>query len=428
MNGENPDSGPIGPDDPDRDDGEADGPLGWIAPEDRLWRHPSEIGGAPTANRPAGLGGGTEGARRTRTSTWVAGGVAACAVGALLVSGLVMATSGASPGAPGGGTASASNSTMVTPTTEAGTAHLASATDMARAVDTIRPSLVALSVTRPSGTATVTGVSAEAGGVIVTTAAALAGASSLAVTTPGGGHQAAQLVGEDRTSGLAVVRETADLPVAGFDLQDPPTGSVAMAVAVAGRPGKGDPVPVVVYAGTVESSGTPAGADAVTTVFATTSVATPLQSRDVGCVLLDSQGQVAGILETTRTAGGTTTGEFLPAELVMGVTRQLVAGGSVNSGWLGVEASDATQGAGGAVLDTVDRPGPAAQAGLAVGDTVVAIDGGAVHSVAELRTRLYAEPPGTAVPVTFVRDGVQATTTAVLTGQDSDASAVQPAP
>jgi len=426
VNGESPGPGAIGPEDPESNDGEADATRGWIPPEDRLWRHPSEVGAPFTGYRPADTDGDPGGARRVRTSTWVAGGVVACAVGALLVSGLVMATSGASPGVGGGGTYPPTASTVATPTTEAGTARLASATDMARAIDAARPSLVALSVTRPSGTVTVTGVSAEAGGVIVTTAAAVAGATSLVTTTPGGGRQSVQLVGEDPTSGIAVVRGTADLPVAAFDLQDPAAGSVAMAVAVTGRPRGGGPAPMAIYAGTVESSGIPTGAG--TTVFAGTTVATPLESRDVGCVLLDGQGRVAGILATTRTTAGGTMGEFLPAALVMGVTRQLVSDGTVDSGWLGVEAGDVTQGAGGAVLDTVDPAGPAAQAGLRVGDTVVAVDGGAVHSVAELRTRLYAEPPGTAVPVTFVRDGVQATTTAVLTGQDTDASATTPSP
>jgi S1-C subfamily serine protease len=34
--------------------------------------------------------------------------------------------------------------------------------------------------------------------------------------------------------------------------------------------------------------------------------------------------------------------------------------------------------------------------------------------VAELTTRIYADPPGTELPVTFVRDGTAVSTTAVL--------------
>jgi S1-C subfamily serine protease len=358
----------------------------------------------------------------------VVGGAAVCAVGALLVSGLVMATSGASPGAAGGGAPSTTAATIATPTTEPGTAHLASATSMARALETARPSLVALSVTRPSGTTTVTGVSAEAGGVIVTTVAALSGATSLSAESPDGTRQTVEMVGQDPTSGLAVVRGTADLPVAGFDLGDPAPGTVEMAVAVTGVPVGGQRLPLAVYAGTVESAGTAPGTDAATTTFATTTVATPVGTGDAGCVLLDAQGQVAGILETARTAGDATVAEFLPAELVAGVTRQLVAGGSVDRGWLGVDASDATQAPGGAVLQTVDPSGAAARGGLAVGDTIVAVDGGAVHSVAELRTRLYAEPPGTTVPVTYLRNGVAGTTTVELAAGDTDDSATTRSP
>ena len=60
--------------------------------------------------------------------------------------------------------------------------------------------------------------------------------------------------------------------------------------------------------------------------------------------------------------------------------------------------------------------GAAAQAGLQPGDVIVAVDGQAVRSVAELATRLYGDPPGlrsSASPC--VRDGVTFHTVVVLT-------------
>ena len=53
---------------------------------------------------------------------------------------------------------------------------------------------------------------------------------------------------------------------------------------------------------------------------------------------------------------------------------------------------------------------PAALAGLDAGDVVTAVDGAPVHSMAELMTRLYPDPPGTSVVVTFDRSGVTGTT------------------
>ena len=58
--------------------------------------------------------------------------------------------------------------------------------------------------------------------------------------------------------------------------------------------------------------------------------------------------------------------------------------------------------------------GSADQAGLRPGDRIIAVDAGEVRSVAELTTRLYAEPPGTELSVRFVRGGRTPDTTVVL--------------
>ena len=417
VSSESPGPEDTGPDDPDHSAADGDGLRGWIDPDDRLWRHPSESG-APGPAAPTGRA-------RHRSNPWLLGGLAASAVAVLLVTGLIVANSGASPGALGGAT-STSSVTLPPPTTEPGTAHLASATDMARAVASVRPDLVVLDVTRHGSSATATGLSAEAGGIIVTTVDAVTGATGIVVDEADGDHETAQMVGQDPTSGIAVLRGTADLPVANFDLGDPAPGSTALAVAATSGTSPSSAPSATVYAGTVASSGWAVDADAVTTDFASTAVRAPLDARDQGCALLDAQGQVSGILDTTTTSGTTTMAVFLPAELVVGVAHQLVAGGSIERGWLGVDASDASSSPSavvtGALLDTVDQGGAAARAGLRVGDTIVAVGGVAVHSVAELRTRLYSDLPGSIVSVTFDRAGVQTTTSVELDPSGADAS------
>jgi S1-C subfamily serine protease len=130
---------------------------------------------------------------------------------------------------------------------------------------------------------------------------------------------------------------------------------------------------------------------------------------------LNDQGQISGILETTHAEGKTTIGVFLPAELVVGVARQLVTVGSVIRGWLGVDGSNPNSETGstplptsndqapseGVTVDAVDADGAAARAGLQVGDVILAVNGQAVHSMAELRTQLYPDLPGTTVTVTI---------------------------
>jgi len=58
--------------------------------------------------------------------------------------------------------------------------------------------------------------------------------------------------------------------------------------------------------------------------------------------------------------------------------------------------------------------GSAASAGIESGDRIVAVDGDEVRSVAELTTRLYADPPGTELPVTVLRSGYTLTDTVIL--------------
>src|ERR1019366_5282342 len=94
------------------------------------------------------------------------------------------------------------------------------------------------------------------------------------------------------------------------------------------------------YAGTVLSSGLPLEGGGLTSGFAGTAVATPLTADDIGCPLLDRSGNVSGILEQVTQSGASTRSVFLPAELVLGVARQLVSSGVVDPGWLGVAGSD----------------------------------------------------------------------------------------
>jgi S1-C subfamily serine protease len=74
------------------------------------------------------------------------------------------------------------------------------------------------------------------------------------------------------------------------------------------------------------------------------------------------------------------------------------------------------------VVDTVQPGGAAAQAGIRVGDSIVDIDGRTVRSLADLRTRLYADPPGASLTVTYHRNGATATVGVELTGTQAAAS------
>ncbi len=417
-------------DDDNSDFNDGDWMRGWIHPDDRLWRHPSE--GRPTlvdATGENGIDTATTGnLGRHGAAPWLICGSLCIALAVAAVAVIVADT--------GQSTTSALTTSFPfvrsAPTTEPGSVNVLSGYQIDNVVASVRPSTVALRVLRPAGAATVMGLVVEAGGIVVTTARAVTGATRITAVEPDGSRQPAGLVGVDPRSDLAVFHIADDLPAATFDDGDPSAGSVAMAVTMRPRR-RAQPAPLV-YAGTVLSSGMAVAGDPVTTTFAATSVRAPLDADDLGCPLVDDHGHVVGMLEFTTRLGRSKVAVFLPGALVAGVARQLVSSGEVDHGWLGVEGSAvtavpmsstlvtspaSTAQPSGAVLTAVVKDSPAALAGLAPGDVVMAVDGAPVHSMSELMTRLYPDPPGTSVDVTFQRS--QATETVAVQLADPDA-------
>lgn len=428
MDGGFPEAEDPDPDDADRGDPELDRIRGWLSPDDRLWRHPSEMGGAGAARPTATVD-------RGRSGQWVASTAAVCVVGVLLVGGLLMANTGASPTSSPHTTATTTADEVVSPTTEQGVGDTITREQMAQTVSTIGPSMVALTVTVAGRSIHSTGVTVESGGLVVALASAVAGATSINTVDPDGRRTSAAVLASDQNSNLAILRVGSDLPVAQFsDDADMKPGDATVAVAPEPRAGNAG-VTDAVYAGTVRSSGTAVDADATTSAMSATAVNAPLGAGDAGCALINHAGAVTGIMDTTTTMKGQRVSVFLPADLVIGVATQLIATGSVHHGWLGVDASDlsastsppgaitaSTAATGGALVDTVQPDGAAARAGIQVGDSIVDIAGRPVRSLADLRTRLYAEPPGTTTTVTYDRNGVTATVGVELTGAQADAS------
>ncbi len=369
---------------------------GWIPPDDRLWRHPSEAGGAPAGRITAPPG---------RAAPIMLAGVTVGLVFVLLTAGIVVATSTADRG-PAPTTATFTG----VPTTQAGTPP-AVASRMTSAATALLPSTVALIVVRNGGTVEGTGVVAEAGGIIATLCSLVDGARSITAVEPDGARRPATLLATDPTSGIAVVRIDDDLPAATFAAGDPAPGSLAWALSERVAAGTA-PLSARLYGGTVTASGRAQGTGTVA-AFASTAVATPLSAADIGCPLVDRAGTVVGVLDQVVVTPRGVESVFLPAQLVRVVADQLVAGGTIVQGALGAAAVDAP-GTDGAVLATIDPDGAAAVSGLAAGDVVTSVNGAPVHSAAELRTRLYAQPPGTQVVVGFVRAGATSTVDVVL--------------
>jgi S1-C subfamily serine protease len=383
------------------DDGtNEDGPIrGWVSPDDRLWLHPSERaqGGPSTELTPV--------PDRLAGGRWVAGGMAACLALTILAVVMVLTTTddALNPSAP------AMPLESGVPTTEVGLSQLIDMRRMTALATSAHDSTVALLVDRGSSTSMGTGVVAEAGGIIVTLQPVVVGARSITVVEPDGTRLAAVFVGTDTTTGIAVLRIADELTAAEFTEGDPATGAMVVAMAMEPRSSSHlDPI-ARLYAGTVKYAGIATGTWQGTGLCVT-GVAAPMLATELGSPLIDSSGNITGILDAVVGSGSQRTSVFLPAHLVHEVVAQIVNHGSVIHSDLGLSATEAPTVSGvgsGARVQSVTSDSSAAQAGLQSGDVVIGIDGQTVDSAAELSTRIYAEPPGTELRFTVERGGVK---------------------
>ncbi len=132
-----------------------------------------------------------------------------------------------------------------------------------------------------------------------------------------------------------------------------------------------------------------------------------------GGPLIDADGAVIGMNTRTLVRGADVA---IPSVTLRRVVAELVAHGGVRRGYLGVGAYPAqlpaqlSQLAGGAargaLIASIEDGGPAAAAGLLVGDLLVELDGAAISGPDSLRVAL-GDRPGKAVTLVVLRGGTR---------------------
>jgi S1-C subfamily serine protease len=412
MDGEGPDHGRDAPDD---HDGHDEVPLrGWIPPDDRLWRHPSEMAAISGADE----AGATRG-RRERTTVLAVGAAGAAAV--VLTMAAAFAMTG--PGTSGTTTSLAVTMTSLTTTsaaTSGATAPQPLGADAAAMIAALRPSLVGVQAVATPGTAssaspTLTGVVLPGGRLVATAASAVVGMHAVDVVTADGRRHRGTVAGADGRSGVAVVTLDDALPAAAFADDEAARGTSVLAACLCGR-GAGAGTPSVA-SGQVEANGEPAELSDGTNLVDVLEVSAPLSPGAWGAVLVDDHGRVAGLLDGEGQAAGKAMGLFVPAPLAVAVADALAKGG-LDHGWLGIVCTDHDNGVvAGPVISSVFAGGPADVAGIHPGDVVTAVDGHQVVTVAQLQARLYALGPGAGVVLALQRASGTATVTMALTAE-----------
>lgn len=387
-----------------RDEGDDEGPfLPPLPPEDRLWRHPSEVGAAAAA-APVVSAGGPAGRVWTAPGTWLVG-VVAGAAGAVLAVAVLAATVGVGP--PRAGRDLVVRET-VAPVPEAPDLGAGTVVELA---DRVGPAITRVEVRREGGSVSGSGVLFRGGGYVLTNAHVVDGADEVTVELHGGRRLPAAVLGTDADTDVAVVRvDTPDpLPTAvlGSALQLR-VGQVAVAIGSPLGLAGGTSVTVGVISALGRDVTTREGrllADMIQTDA-------PIAPGSSGGALLDAAGTVVGITTATGALddGQGAMGFATPIDVARAVADDLIALGRAVHVWLGISGSDlAADDAvalgirGGVRVQAVHPGSPAAGIDLRPGDVIVGLAGTGLRSMSDLTVVLRTQDPDVPVPVVWYR-------------------------
>jgi serine protease Do len=156
-----------------------------------------------------------------------------------------------------------------------------------------------------------------------------------------------------------------------------------------------------------------------------------------GGPLLDIYGRVIGVNNSIWSPTGSNVGIgfAIPVNTAKQVAETLVKEGRVRRAYLGIGIGEIGQeatafglpaGTTGVLVSSIEPNGPAAKAGLQVGDVVQKINGEAVSRPADLQRRVSNLPIGQSVTLTVLRGGQTVTINATLAESKDSESAVRP--
>ncbi|HLG52707.1 MAG TPA: PDZ domain-containing protein, partial [Steroidobacteraceae bacterium] len=221
----------------------------------------------------------------------------------------------------------------------------------------------------------------------------------------------ARVVGVDLRTDVAVLKIDADkLP--SVRIGDPSALKAGEWVIAIGSPFGFDNS---VTAGIVSATARSLPGDAYTPFIQTDVAVNPGNS---GGPLFNLQGEVVGINSQiySRTGGYQGVSFAIPIDVAIHVKNQLVAGGKVERGRIGVTIQDVNQALAdsfrlprprGALVSQVERGGPADKAGLKAGDVILSVDDREIERSGELPAVIAGIKPGTEATLAIWRDKSQ---------------------
>jgi S1-C subfamily serine protease len=303
-------------------------------------------------------------------------------------------------------TDSASTSTSATPT--GSTAPVAAAgADLPALVRRVEPSVVTVLTDGGLGS----GIVYKADGTIVTNAHVVAGAQDVTVALADGQQVPGKVRAVDEVSDVAVVQaDRIGLPAAPFQKPLPQVGELTVVM--------GSPLgfEATVTSGIISGlhrqiPGSAASGAPLVDLIQTDAAISPGNS---GGAVLDAQGEVVGmsVAYIPPTAGAVALGFAIPAATVVDVADQLLATGTARHAYIGIQPATltpeiarllGTNATSGVVVMQVEKPSPAAEAGIQPGDIVTAFNGKKTATAEDLIAALRSTKPGDRVQLDVLR-------------------------
>ena len=366
--------------DDDADDGPAS-PL--LPPEDRLWRHPSEIGtNEPPRSRPVGRA-----PQQPRLVTMVAITSALSIMLTLATVAVVrpIRTKVAE--------------VQVAPSSSDGGRSTTGVSDVAGIAERLAAAVPMVQADGPAGAQRGSGVVYRSDGMLLTSHSVVDGAKAVRVFMHDGRELTARLVGSDPETDIAL------LDIDGEQFAVAPLGSAAalrvgQQAIMIGTPDSGVGGPVV-SVGVVSAKGRSVDGGEGVQLLDMIQTDAEVAPGCSGGAVVNGDGVVIGIA-TSIVDGGQ--GYATPIDVARVVAAQLLNDGRVTRAWLGVEGDDAV-GGGGALVRAVKSASPAGAAGITPADVIAQVDGNTVRSMTDLVVSLRMRKPGDVVSLHVVRDG-----------------------
>lgn len=265
------------------------------------------------------------------------------------------------------------------------------------------------------------GVIVDPRGYIITNYHVVAQADQIIVALQDGRVAAAQMVGKDRRTDIAILRiELSNLPVVPLNPDySPQVGDVVLAI---GNPyNLGQTTTFGIISATGRSSISADGRQA----FIQTDAA--INEGNSGGALVNTRGELVGI-NTASFQQATELETYgisfaIPYHLASKIMEKIIADGRVIRGYIGIDGQDinpvtarllGNDHMGGIVVLGVDPNGPASKAGFQKQDVILQINGKKVSGRQNVMDQVTDLRPGTKVDVLILRQGKEQTLTVTI--------------